>query len=120
MLELVNLETRVFSISCHFKNCEDGFIWTFTGFYGPTLKRGREWFWGELGVIKGLWSGPWCVAGDFNLIKCPEERNKGRSLNSDMRRFFEVTEDLELKDTLLGGSFYLEWRGEQCQGWIVF
>ncbi|RVW92043.1 Signal recognition particle 54 kDa protein 2 [Vitis vinifera] len=60
------------------------------GFYGPTLKRGKEWFWGELGVIKGLWSGPWCVAGDFNLIKCPEERNKGRSLNSDMRRFFEV------------------------------
>ena len=26
VLELVDLENEVFSISCHFKNCEDGFI----------------------------------------------------------------------------------------------
>ena len=26
VLELVDLEKGVFSISCHFKNCEDGFI----------------------------------------------------------------------------------------------
>ena len=58
VLELVDLENGVFSISCHFKNCEDGFIWTFIGVYGPTLKRDRECFWGELGGIKVLWNGP--------------------------------------------------------------
>ena len=85
VLELVDLEAGVFSISSHFKNCEDGFFWTFIGIYGPTLRRDREWFWGELGAIKGLWSGPWCVAWDFNLIKCPEKHNRGGCLNSDLK-----------------------------------
>ena len=42
VLELVDLEKGVFSNFCHFKNCEDGFIWTFTGVYGLTLRRERE------------------------------------------------------------------------------
>ena len=110
VLELVDLENGVFSISCHFKNCEDGFIWTFIGVYGPTLKRDRECFWGELGGIKVLWNGPWCVAGDFNAILSLEERNKRGSLNSDMRKFSEVIEDVELKDLSLPGSPFT-WSG---------
>ncbi|RVW59532.1 hypothetical protein CK203_104799 [Vitis vinifera] len=76
-------------------SCEDGFIWTFTGVYGPTLRRKRESFWEELGAIKGLWNGPWCVAGDFNAILRPEERSRGGSLNSIMRRLdrFLVNEE---------------------------
>ena len=58
VLELVGMEAGLFSISCRFKNCEDGFLWTFTGVYGPTLKCNRELFWEELGVIRGLWSDP--------------------------------------------------------------
>ena len=86
VLELVDLQKGLFSISCTFKSCEDGFIWTFTGVYGPTLRRKRESFWEELGAIKGLWNGPWCVVGDFNAILRPEERSRGGSLNSIMRR----------------------------------
>ncbi|RVW22689.1 Transposon TX1 uncharacterized 149 kDa protein [Vitis vinifera] len=74
--------------------------------YGPTLRRNRERFWEELGAIEGLWNGPWCVAGDFNVILSPEERNRGGSLNSNMRRFSEVIEDLELEDLpMVGGPF---------------
>ena len=72
VLELVNLEKKVFSISYHFKNYYDGFIWNFTEVYGLTLKRDRECFRGELGAIKGLWNGPWCVAREFNSILSPE------------------------------------------------
>ena len=86
VLELVDLQKGLFSISCTFKSCEDGFIWTFTGVYGPTLRRKRESFWEELGAIKGLWNGPWCVAGDFNVILSLEERSRRGSLNSIMRR----------------------------------
>ncbi|RVW88076.1 Transposon TX1 uncharacterized 149 kDa protein [Vitis vinifera] len=103
-------DVRVFSISCIFKNSEDGFMWMFTGVYGPTLRRERESFWEELGAIKGLWNGPWCVAGDFNAILSPEERNRGGRMNSNMRRFLEIIEDLELKDVpLVGGPF--TWNG---------
>lgn len=44
VLELVGMEMGQFLISCHFKNYEDGFVWIFTGVYGPTLKRSKEFF----------------------------------------------------------------------------
>ena len=27
--------------------------------------------------IKGLWSEPWCVGGDFNLVRFLKERSRG-------------------------------------------
>ncbi|RVW52771.1 hypothetical protein CK203_076652 [Vitis vinifera] len=47
VLDLVYLQKGMFSISCIFKNCEDDFMWTFTGVYGPTMRRDRECFWDE-------------------------------------------------------------------------
>ena len=88
VLDLVDLQKGLFSISCIFKSCEDGFIWTFTGVYGPTVRRKRESFWEELGAIKGLWNGPWCVVGDFNAILSLEERSRGGSLCLPIFRFF--------------------------------
>ncbi|KAJ9682358.1 hypothetical protein PVL29_018304 [Vitis rotundifolia] len=72
----------------------DGFSWTFTGVYGSTIRRDRECLWNELEAIYGLWNGLWCVAGDFNAILSPEEHSRGGSLNSDMRRFSDVIEEL--------------------------
>ncbi|KAJ9681633.1 hypothetical protein PVL29_017839 [Vitis rotundifolia] len=110
MVELVDLEKGKFSISCRFKNCGDGSKWVFTGVYGPVCSREREGFWEELGAIKGLWGDPWCVGGDFNMVRFPEERSRGGGLTAPMRRFSEVVEDLELRDIpLKGGPF--TWRG---------
>ena len=54
MLDLIDIQKGLFSISCIFKSCEDGFMWMFTGVYGLILRRERESFWEELGAIKGL------------------------------------------------------------------
>ena len=54
VLDLVDIQKGLFSISYIFKNCEDGFMWMFTGVYDPILRRERESFWEELGAIKGL------------------------------------------------------------------
>ena len=51
------------------KNYEDGVSWVFTNVYGPVCKRERENFYDELRAISGLWSDPWCVDGDFNIIR---------------------------------------------------
>lgn len=53
VLELIGMEIGAFSISCLFKNCEDGFCWVFTGVYGPLDRRAREVFWEELGAVRG-------------------------------------------------------------------
>ena len=110
VLELVGMEVGLFSILCRFKNCEDGFLWTFTGVYEPTMKQYRELFWEELGAIRGLWSDPWCIGGDFNVVKFPSERSREGRLTGSMRRFSKVIEELALRYLPLhGGSF--TWSG---------
>ena len=52
------------------------------------------------------------MAGDFNQVIFLGERSRGGSLDSEMRMFFDVIEDLDLRDlALLGGSF--TWSGGQ-------
>ena len=46
-----------------------------------------------------LWKDPWCVVGDFNMIRYHSERSRGGNLSPNMRGFSEVIEDLELRDS---------------------
>ena len=98
----------LFSISCLFRNCEDGFQWIFLGVYGPILNCNREAFWEELGVVRSLWS-LWCVRGDFNMICFPNECRRGSKISPAMRRFSKVIKDLDLRDIPLQGG-PLSWR----------
>ena len=50
-LELVETEIGHFSVTCMFKNVEDGFLWAFTRVYGPVKRSKREMFWEELGAL---------------------------------------------------------------------
>ena len=115
-LELVEAEIGHFYVTCMFKNVEDGFLWAFTGVYGPMKRCKRELFWEELGSLNGLWEGPWCIGGDFNMVLSPNERNSVGRLSHSMRRFIEVLNELRLRDLpLQGGPF--TWRGghnNQC------
>ena len=74
--------------------------------YGPVIGIEKEDFWEELGAIRGLWDDPWCVGGDFNSVRFPEERRNAPSLIAEMRRFSEVIGELGLRDSpLTGGPF---------------
>ena len=109
-LELVESEIGEFSVTCMFKNVGDGFIWAFTRVYGPVKRSKRELFWEELGALRGLWEGPWCIGGDFNTVLSPNDRNSGGRISHHMRRFNEVFNELGLRDLpLQGGPF--TWRG---------
>ena len=90
-------------------------MWNFSGVYGPVLNGYKEDLWEELGAIRGLWEGPWCVVGDFNMIRFPFERKRRGRTSSSMRRFFDVIEELWLRDiSLQGGPF--TWRGGRNNG----
>ena len=74
-LELIDKEVGSFLVSCRFKNVDNGFVWAFTGVYSPLSKDGRSLIWEELSAIRGLWEDPWCIGGDFNVIRFPSERS---------------------------------------------
>ena len=76
-LEVMEVELGHFYVTCIFKSTEDGFQWAFTGVYGPVERSKSELLWEELGSVKGLWEGPWCIGGDFNMVLSPNERNRG-------------------------------------------
>ena len=64
-----------YSLSCLFRMVQDDFQWMFSGVYGHVERSSKEFFWEELGSIRGIWNGPWCLGGDFNeilLLKDPK------------------------------------------------
>ena len=77
---------------------EDGYQWVFSGVYGPVKRSFKEFFWEELGSIRGLWEELWCLGGDFNEILSPYERSRGGRISPAMRRFSEILNDLGLRD----------------------
>ena len=110
-LEVLALEVGQFSISCRFRNMEDGFVWMFTGVYGFT-KEERECLWEELWVIKGIWEDPWCLGGDFNIILFQRERSRQGRLTAAIKRFAQIVDELGLVDLPLQGAL-LTWNGGQ-------
>ena len=75
------------------------------GLWSTKRELGED-LWGELGAIKGLWRDPWCLGGDFKVVRFPRERNRASSLTGPMRRFSQVIDDLELKDLALRVGTY--------------
>ena len=61
---------------------------------------------GELDAVRGLWGDPWCVVGDFNVVRFPKESTRGGRLTYSMRRFSEIIEDLELRDFAFAGRIF--------------
>ncbi|RVX02750.1 LINE-1 retrotransposable element ORF2 protein [Vitis vinifera] len=106
LLELLDWEEGQFTISCRFRKVEDGVVWVFTGVYGPFTKNERDCMWDEIGAIRGLWEEPWCVGGDFNVIRSQNERNRQGRISAAMRKFAQVIDELGLIDLPLQGGDY--------------
>ncbi|WKA11092.1 hypothetical protein VitviT2T_028622 [Vitis vinifera] len=110
VLDLLEWEEGQFSLSCRFRTVENGVIWAFTGVYGPFTRIEMECLWEEVGTIRGIWEGSWCLGGNFNITMAQSERSRQGRITSAMRRFVEVVDELGLVDLQLqGGAF--TWSG---------
>ena len=97
---------RRFSVSCKFTSVSDQFVWAFTGVYGRNLLRDKRFLWEELCGLNSWWSVPWCVCGDFNVVRFPSERLESNSFTTAMREFSNFISEQDLIDLpLQGGTF---------------
>lgn len=91
-MEVLEHEVGAFSISVHSKMTNILDEWVFTGVYGPILAWEVESFLVELDNIKAQWCLPWCLGGDFNLIRFLHERKGDIRRDSRMVKFCEFIE----------------------------
>lgn len=68
------ITTGSYSLTCRFESQTQDFSWHMTGVYAPNCDRERQEVWWEIGAVRGLFLGPWVVAGDFNIIRFPSEK----------------------------------------------
>ena len=109
IVEKLDVLVGRFSVSCVWREVCDGFTWVGTGLYGPTCDVARQALWVELRDIRHKWSFPWCIFGDFNVIRFPSERLRCRRLTPPMIEFSDFIEDLNLVDLPLGGGGQFTW-----------
>ncbi|RVW72410.1 Mitotic checkpoint protein BUB3.1 [Vitis vinifera] len=99
-------------VSLDARGVAEGFVWVFSGLYGPSKGRERRELWEELATIKGLWNDPWCIVGDFNVVRFPIETSNGRQMSTAMREFSSFIDEFELGDPPLGGGAFTWIGGE--------
>jgi hypothetical protein len=106
VLEKLDSRVNKFSVSCHWKGVNDGLEWVGSGLYGPTNDLFRRELWAELQSVYLVWSLPWVVFGDFNVVRFPSERLGCSRLTSAMVDFSDFIESSHLVDLPLGGGSY--------------
>jgi hypothetical protein len=106
VLEKLDSVVCQFSVSCLWKGVSDGFEWVGTGLYDPTNDGIRNELWIELSSVRLKWDLPWCVFGDFNVVRFPNERLGCTRVSSHMIDFSDFIEESNLVDLPLGGGPY--------------
>uniref|UniRef100_A0A2N9HZL3 Endonuclease/exonuclease/phosphatase domain-containing protein n=1 Tax=Fagus sylvatica TaxID=28930 RepID=A0A2N9HZL3_FAGSY len=106
VVEKVDEAVGLFSVSCKFRCVADQYDWAFLGVYGPQSDGDRRVMWEELFRLANWWDVPWCVGGDFNVVRFLSERLGADQFTPAMNDFSEFIFSLGLMDIpLKGGKF---------------
>jgi exonuclease III len=106
VVEKVDEAVGLFSVSCKFRCVTDQYDWAFLGVYGPQSDGDRRVMWEELFRLANWWDVPWCVGGDFNVVRFLSERLGADQFTPAMNDFSEFIFSLGLMDIpLKGGKF---------------
>lgn len=101
-----------FSVSVLFEDLKNHRDCLISAVNGPHASQRRSDCWSELDAVKARWAGPWCIGGDFNVIKIPEEKLGGCRMTADMRRFSDWINSHGQMDLQLNGALFT-WSNQQ-------
>ncbi|XP_059451141.1 uncharacterized protein LOC132181936 [Corylus avellana] len=87
----------LFTLACSFQNVEDRWVWAFGGVYGPNEEVERRALWDELAGLMRIWEVPWCLGGDFNIVRFPSERSNVSYYSSGMMDFSDFISENNLE-----------------------
>ena len=66
----------------------------------------RKILWEELAGLMSVWEVPWCIGGDFNIVRFPSERSSDLNYSAAMMEFSDFISEQGLVDIpLVGGQF---------------
>ena len=111
-LELIDSKVGTYAICGKFKSLNDDFAWGRIGVYGPNDDNLRFALFDELKFFMSQWDIPWCLEGDFNVVRSPYERSSKGRLSSPMLEFSYFISVCGLIDPPLKGGRYT-WSGHE-------
>ncbi|XP_028053768.1 uncharacterized protein LOC114258112 [Camellia sinensis] len=85
--------------------------------YGPNDPVGRKRVWDILMNLKSHFLEPWCLGGDFNVIKSISERKGCSRRDKGMREFNELIEQLEVFDLPMCGRKFTWCHSQEGDRW---
>nr|KAJ0199611.1 hypothetical protein LSAT_V11C600310020 [Lactuca sativa] len=82
----------------------------FVNVYGPQPEGEKVKVWEELSTIKRSRSATWIFMGDFNVVRCPEERINSEFCHRSANAFNNFIQDCELTNLKMGGQRFTYFR----------
>ena len=85
-----------YTLTTGFSLLADNMPFTLSNVYAPTLREDKAAFLSELASVAEMVSGAWMLLGDFNLTRCPEDKNNANYCAPEANRFNELINSLGL------------------------
>jgi exonuclease III len=95
-----------FALSVHFTSTQSSQSWTLVNVYGPCTGEHREAFIQWLYDLNIPTDEDWLIAGDFNFIRSPSNRNKPGGNVNDMLIFNDIIRSQNLTELAIKGRKY--------------
>jgi hypothetical protein len=102
-MEILDNSGGDFLIKLHIRNKSDNFIWTLVSVYGAAKDAAKPAFLRDL--VNLAKDNPYTIiiGGDFNLLRYPEEKSKGRFDNHWPFLFNVIIDSLDLREISMVG-----------------
>jgi hypothetical protein len=105
-MEILDNSGGDFHIKLHIRNKSDNFIWSLVSVYGAAQDNFKPAFLRELVNLAKDNPYPMVIGGDFNLLRYPHEKSKGRFDNHWPFLFNAVIDSLDLREVATVGRHF--------------